>query len=272
MPVPAAESPIIWFVGGPPLGPGVFADVQSRLGRGELVAVLDPERPRDGWRERGDALALRIRAAGRPVVLVAHGLGVPAAIAAAPATAGLVLLNGPITRLDPVTAAFARLARLAPAAVAGSLLQRGVLVPWLASSAGLRRVVANPYVMDRDTVAALAVSTVESAEARAASASYLASLAAGLPEVGRMAVPMAVLWGDEDLLYPCSEADFVCVRAGLEPYRRLAGGRFLGVVERPWEVAEELVLFLSKCFPGAQTATPMSQSAAGRPPKKRKAG
>lgn len=272
MPRASTDNPTLWFVGGPPLGGGVFADVQSRLGQGECRSVLDPDHAEDGWRARGEALAGEIAAAGGNVVLIAHGLALPAALVAAPAAAGLVLLNGPVSRLDPVTAAIARLARLSPSLVAASLLRAEVLLPWLASSAGLRRTVANPYVMDRDTVAALAASTVGSGLLRTATASYLASLAVGLPDLSPIGVPTLVLWGDEDRLYPCSEADLLSVRSGGAPYQRLAGGRFLGVVERPWEVAEKVTAFLSKSFPNAPVATLVSQSAPPRPARKRRSG
>lgn len=270
MPTVSLALPAIWFVGGPPVGSGVFEEVQKRLGRGEAIPLLDDAAPTDGWRARADALAARARAVAGPVVLVAHGLAVPAALAAAPAFAGVFLLNGPVSRLDPVTGALAGLAARAPGLVAGSLLHPDLLPRWLASSAGLRRVVTNPYVMDRDTVAALAVSTVGTPGLRRAAASYLGSLAAGLPEVGPVGVPLGVLWGDEDRLYPASEADFLSTRAGLGPYTRIPGGRFLAVVERPWEVADRVGEFLSICFRSTETTTPVSRSAAEGSPRARR--
>lgn len=237
---PAPSRPHLWFLPGPPLGEGMFTDVVRRLGEGREVSVLDPAQPGDGWAERGAALAAAVRGAGAPVVLVAHGLAVPAAIAAATlcAPALLILSDGPITRLDPVTRVLARLAASPGGLSIRPLLQPAVWCRWLASSAGLRRAVANPYVMDHDTVVALARPLVAERAGRRALASYLASLGEGLPDVSRLVGPTALVWGTEDGLYPASEADYVDAGRGGVNHISVPGGRWLHPVERPWAFAD----------------------------------
>lgn len=218
----------------------MYADVIRRLGTGRAVSLLDPACPTDGWKERGAALATAMREAEAPVVLVAHGLAVPAAVEAArqfpPAL--LILSDGPITRLDPVTRAVARLGGTVGAAPLRALLQPAVWCAWLASSAGLRRAVVNPYVMDHDTVVALARPLVADRASRRAVAAYLRSLGAGLPDVASLPVPVALVWGTEDRMYPASEADYVDASRGGRAHVSVPGGRWLHPVERPWAFAD----------------------------------
>jgi len=213
----------------------------NRLGAGELRSVLDSGAPELGWRERGELLAREI--GELPTVVIAHGLAVPAAIAAAlrRPPAALVLSNGPIRRLDAVTAAFARLVSSRPGA---AVFEHGALRPrawlgWLASSAGLRRAVVNPYVMDRDTVAALCGPLVASPADRRALTSYLRSLR-DLPDATSLRCPVLLLWGDRDPLYPPEEASFL--EAALPGAEHLAvpGGQHVHPEERPWETADRV--------------------------------
>jgi pimeloyl-ACP methyl ester carboxylesterase len=238
MPADAAP-PTLLFLAGPPAGPAMFDDVIRRVGSGVAESVVHAGSPDDGWRERGEALAGRI--AGR--IVVAHGLAVPAAIAAALRTppAGLVLSNGPITRLDPVTRVLAAAAATPPGRRALRAAMRPA--PWLrvlASSAALRRTVVNPYVMDRDTVVALCGPLVATPEGRRAVVSYVRSLGEGLPEARALTCPTLLVWGDDDALYPASEADFLEASLSRVEHRAVEGGRFFHPVERPWDLADRV--------------------------------
>lgn len=183
-------------------------------------------------------IARRI-ARGR-TTLVAHGLAVPAAVAAASEAppALLVLANGPITRLDPVTRTVARLA--STGALSPTLLRPSLWLRWLASSAGLRRAVVNPYVMDRDTVALLCEQEVATPEGRRAVVAYLGSLHGALPDARGLTCPTVLLWGDEDPLYPASEADWLVSSSAGARLLPVPGGRFLYPEERPWWMADAL--------------------------------
>jgi hypothetical protein len=173
-------------------------------------------------------------------VLVAHGLAVPAAIHAAQLRrpAALVLANGPLWRLDRVTAALASAARAWPRTFPAVVLRPGPWLAWLASSAGLRRTVSNPYAMDHDRVAAIAGGLVSTSGYRRALSAYLASLAGGLPDPTRSGPPTWLLWGDDDTLYPASDADRLDAALGGGRHVRVPGGRYFYPEERPWLLAD----------------------------------
>lgn len=238
----------VLFLSGPPFGAALWREVQARVGRGRAASIL--EFGAGGPADRGRALAAAV-APG--TVVVAHGTAVPAAVEAGLSAAlppgGLVLVNGPVTRVDPVLRA---LAGVLAAPGGGAVLRPAPWLRWLASSAGLRRAVVNPYVMDRDTVAAICGPVVASAEGRDAAARYLRSLAEPLPDPRRLAVPVLAAWGDDDLLYPASEADFI---ESVNPrcrHARIPGGKHLHPVERPWALAD-LVSEWTAALPPAAT-------------------
>lgn len=242
-----ATRPRLLLLAGPPFGSALFRQVQERLGWGEAESVLALAGPGGDWRTAADAIAARCSA--EPTVVVAHGLAVPAAVAAATrrAPAGLVLMNGPLRRVDPFARALGRIAA-APggaAALSATVLQPALWLAWLRSSAGLRRAVVNPYVMDRDTVALLCGPLVEAAEGRRSVAAWLRGLRE-LPAPGALTAPLLLLWGDGDPLYPSSEAAFL--EASVPGARHVAvpGGQHAHPEERPWEVADRLAAWLSE--------------------------
>ncbi|MDP2309227.1 MAG: alpha/beta hydrolase [Pseudomonadota bacterium] len=231
----------------------------ERLGYGEARSVIDPSAPGHGWSDRAAVIAEQIDRG--PTVLVAHGLAVPAAVAAALLTppVALVMSNGPLRRLDPFTRALAGLCATRPG---GGLLQHSLLRPqpwlgWLASSAGLRRAVVNPYVMDRDTVAALCGPLVATKEGRAAVAAYLGSLRE-LPDPRALRCPVLLLWGDADPLYPSEEAAFLESALTGAQHRSVPGGQHVHPEERPWEMADRLAAWLAEQGISPAAATRMS--------------
>lgn len=238
----------VWFLPGPPFGAELFRDVMRRVGPGCAVwPSVDPAEISAGWADRAESLARDLAAAAGPVVLVAHGLGVPVALAASvrKSPAALVLTDGPVSRLDPVTAAVASLARRAPLLLSQLLLRPQVWTRWLASSAGLRRAVINPYVMDRDTVAAIAAPLVAAPAGRRAVTSFLASLADGLPEPTLPACPTLLVWGGADPFYPPSEADLLAHAGGSVRHVSIPGAQWVHPVERPWMLGDALLDLLA---------------------------
>lgn len=234
--------PAFLLLSGPPFGALIWDATALRLrGAGHLVACvggaeLDPDDPvRD--------LADRLRGLGPDAVLIAHGTAVPTALRAArlQQPALLVLCDGPLVALDPITAALGRLARLGATALHPAWLQR-----YLASSLGLRRAVANPYAMDRDIVVALTDPCLAKNSDRHVVARWLSE---------RLAPPLAddgydgrtlLLWGDSDRLYPASHADTALARLPNGTHQRVPGGRFMHLVERPWFLADEVLAHLAK--------------------------
>lgn len=220
---------LCWYAG-PPFTEAVLRGCVARAG-GQALPLLEP-----GADNTVDGVAARIVArTGPDDVCVAHGLAVPAlvrALAIGLNARAVVLSNGPVTRVDPFTRAWMGLGPALP-----HLTQPALIGRWLRSSAGLRRAVCNPYVMDRDTVAAIAEPLFRSLAQRRAVAAYLASLAP-LPELRAAAVPVTLIWGDDDALYPLAEADAADVRLGGGRVLAIPGGRFGHPEERPWALAD----------------------------------
>lgn len=265
MPVPTTPLPalvlppalprdaLLWFLGAPPVTSQVFGAVRERLGRGDLIPLFgDKPLP---WPALVERLAERLAASEQPVLLVAHGLAVPVALRVQPTA--LLLINGPVTRVDPVTQALGNLGRYAPVFLEGLLLP-AVWLAFLRSSAGLRRAVANPYVMDRDTVAALATSSVGTRQDRKAVARFLISLVETPPGPAVPTVPTVLAWGDEDDLYPSFEASFLESSSPLVRRLDVPGGRFGYPVERPWALAEIIEDILSESLRTDPATTFMS--------------
>ena len=216
----------ILLLAGPPFGPALFRGVEARL------RALAP-----GVRVEAAAVPFGQRAPFLPdlsgALVLAHGLAVPAALRAN--AAALIVSDGPISRLDLVTRALLSAGPAPP-----TLLRPGPWTAWLRSSAGLRRAVANPYAMDRDTVAALCGPPVASAEGRRRVAAYLHWLPSTLPVVVA-ACPAWAVWGDEDALYPTSEADIFDALHGGGRVAWLPGGRFAHPEELPWALADQVL-------------------------------
>lgn len=244
---------------GPPFSLDLYQRVVERLGFGEARSVIDPEAPDHGWPDRAAVIADAL--GGAPTVLVAHGLAIPAAVEAALRTppAALVLSNGPLRRLDPFARALAGLCATRPGAAVAqhALLRPQPWLGWLASSAGLRRAVANPYVMDRDTVAALCGPLVATVAGRAAVAAYIGSLRE-LPDPRALRCPVLLLWGDADPLYPMEQASFLEAALSGVDHRSVPGGRHVHPEERPWEMADRLAAWLAERGLAPSPTTTMS--------------
>ena len=241
-------APTALLIAGPPTSPLMWEEVARRLDAVVPTACLDlfDPLPQDST-ARGLARLVvdRLRGMGPRPTLVAHGLALPVALHAAPSVPGLrlVLANGPIGRLDPIATAFACAAR-APRLAAASLLRPGLLLPWLASSAGLRRAVRNPYVMDRDTVVAICGPTFDTAGRRRAVAVFLASLPEALRSTPAFAGPALLCWGDEDRLHPPAMVDAARLKLPALVHFAVPGGRLLHPVEQPWAMADRLAAWL----------------------------
>lgn len=230
------------LVAGPPASARMWQGVVDRLTThghdARAVPLFDPAPADPTVSGLAATLADTLRATEDPV-LVAHGTAVPVALAAAGpgGAARLVLTNGALGGLDPVTRA------VCAAAQGGELFARGVLRPaiwqrWLASSVGLRRAVVNPYVMDRDTVVTLSEPYLRTRDHRRAVTRYLAQLPAAVSEVSDPGVPTLLLWGDEDPLQPMHVADSARRWLPGAEVSVVPGGQHFHPVERPWAFAD----------------------------------
>ena len=240
--------PLLHLITGPPFAAPFWDAVATRLTthaglRPSPVDVLGLPAP-----ATVEAIASSLGATwSAQDVAVAHGTAVPVALAAAAARppAALILVNGPIGSPGPALGALGTLGRV-PGLVPGALLRPAVWTGWLASSAGLRRSVVNPYVMDRDTVVALCAPGVSSAEVRQRTASLLVDIAVRGDTLPVPACPLGAVWGSGDRLYPPRLLDRLRARRPDLVHVDVPGGAHAHPVERPWFIADAIPPLLAR--------------------------
>lgn len=233
----SAGAPIL-LVAGPPLGACVFEHVQRRLAPRrsiavELVQTPSSEASLEGLSAKMNAVA---EATGASAV-VAHGLAVPVALRMRGVR--VYVSNGPLQQAE---AASAGLASAGQSTLAQLILQPALARRWMASSAGLRRAVVNPYVMDRDTVVRLSEAVLSSAETRKTASAWIRAVTGELGSdwvVDRSEV--YGIWGDSDPLYPLAQLRKALAGPGGNAPSVIPGGRNMHLVERPWELADRVL-------------------------------
>ena len=226
-------------VAGPPFSSSIFRGVAKRLRDREVVLVELAKSASDGLDAAQAELQRQVGQTGAELVL-GHGLAVPLVLRLAGVKR--VVTNGPVLRLDPVAQALAAVPRRALV----ELLRPAAFQAWLRSSAGLRRAVANPYVMDRDTVALLTDPVLADRDARRGAARWLGELSRWLPADAAELDGVTALWGDTDPLYPIDDVqDAIRVAAG-GTVIPIPGGRHMHPEERPWALADLLEQALAR--------------------------
>ncbi|MCK6521004.1 alpha/beta hydrolase [Myxococcota bacterium] len=236
-----AEGPLLALVSGPPFGAALFREVQRRLDPRRTAAITLRAPDAEGLPALSASLAELLQELGARR-LVAHGLAVPVALGLPDGLLDeLVLTNGPINRVDPITRALGSLggARATRAALT-ALLRPRPLNAWLASSFGLRRAVVNPYTMERDIVAMVTAAWTSDARARLAAARWFAALPGSLPLRAPKNTSLTLIWGDQDPLYPLAQAEAALALTPGAQLHRIPGGQHLHPEERPWELADAL--------------------------------
>jgi hypothetical protein len=235
-----SEGRPVLFLAGPPVSSLLFRGVQERMAPQRTLAVdFVPGKCGEDLKEMAAALG-RLCETEDVQMLVAHGLAVPLALAAGGGGVHTVVIsNGPTSKLDPVSAFLSR----CPAV----LLEKLVFNPsfsntWLASSVGLRRTVANPYVMDRETVEGLTQDVLKDSNSRAQAAVWLRGLPGILPVDLSRDLNVVALWGDGDRFYPVDKV----VKNEAMSIRSIPGGRFFYPQERPWEMADACLEMIKK--------------------------
>ncbi len=242
------EGEPLLLVAGPPTSSVVFRAIQARLlplrtGAVDLVAG-----PRvDRIEELADRLAAACVETGARA-LVAHGLALPLAWQLPPmAVPHLIVSNGPLTRMHVVPRGLARF----PGPVwEGLMLRPGFAERWLSSSLVLRRTVANPYVMEKETVSRLLSELIVDTDARANTALWVRELHRLLPLTRERGGRVDAVWGDRDSLHPIGQIEGFFQGHPKWRLERIPGGRWLHPEERPWALADGLAGLLT-----AQTTT-----------------
>ena len=252
---PAVGGRPILGLGGPPVSSLLLRHLARPLAAGGFALALpelfDPP-PR-----RGRVLDLAERLApllpGGDGAVIAHGNAWPVALALAERglVSRLILLDGPIDGLDPFSRALAGLARVSRP-LAARLLSPTLVLPALASSAALRRLVVNPYLMDRDIVAMLGAPWSATAAHRAAVADYLADIASFRANIDLPGTDVLWVWAGADVLQPKPTSPEKNVRGRSSTAVALPGARHLAPEEVPWLIADAILDRFGRTAPEAR--------------------
>ena len=236
--------PSLLLLAAPPVSAALWPPVQARLSTlgfsSEALELFTPAPEVVTI----DALAAQVATAAarraEPVIIVGHGTATPIAWRAAQhGAAGLVLSNGPVGELPPLTRAMLS-AFPPPQIMSRTLLSPRVWQRWLRSSVGLRRLVNNPYVMDRDTVVTVSKDYLSTSAHRLAVAHFFRELLLLPSAPPSLDLPSLLLWGNHDVLFPASITDEARLYLSTCEHRQVAGGRYLHPAERPWEMADAI--------------------------------
>ena len=181
--------------------------------------------------------------------VVAHGLSIPVALEACHILGNrtLIISNGLLTpKVGIIRWILPRLQQL-PCTLTRQLLRPSLSLPILASSAAFRRLVINPYVMDRITLTELSQSVLSNAAYRKNVGSYISSL-----ENWKFRAPndssVFAIWGDHDLLFPIEqlEACQPLLQMPSQNIYRIEGGAHFHPIERPWSIADAIQTIITK--------------------------
>ena len=239
--------PEIWFISGPPFDTAIWKAVVARVHDLDCHARTWPclTAGSGDIAEEVARLTADLDRTDSDIILVGHGSALPLvrASCAHPRVAGLVLSNGPGLKLDRLNRLWVRLFSI-PQPLQQSVLGPTLMMPILQSSVGLRRTVVNPYVMDHDTVVAICEPIFSHEARRERAANYFRSLT-DLPEI-HLASDIQILfcWGDSDPIGADTYNDLLQVNAPNITHSPIPGGRFMHLVERPWEFADRVVDWL----------------------------
>ena len=228
----------IYLLAGPPFGPKFWGGVSTRLeAHGQECEALDPFSQTGDFEELVERVCSK--AGGEEAGLVAHGSALPVAMAAARRQKFglLVLTNGPVTTPDPFLKGLAHL----PGPVRRLLMRPPWSTRFLRSSAGMRRMVVNPYVMDNDTIVTVCEPLRTSVDSRGNYSAYIRTFRNSPPTGKILALQNLVIWGDADALYPATEAEAACSELGNARRVDIPGGKHLHPIERPWALADHIL-------------------------------
>ena len=175
--------------------------------------------------------------------VVAHGLSVPVALEACHIVGNrtLIISNGLLTpTVGIIRWVLPRLQQL-PCTLTRQLLRPTLSLPVLASSVAFRRLVINPYVMDRDTLTELTQEVLSNASYRKNVGAYVSSLADWKFRAPKDTSVFAI-WGDQDLLFPIEQIESSQPQLQMPRHhiQRIEGGAHFHPIERPWSIADAI--------------------------------
>lgn len=220
----------ILLLNGPPFSPLFWERVQERLTKHGLESFTFNWLEHSGSFEYLVPILLEKMEALHCKMIVAHGFAVPLALQVASKTSGIhfILSNGPLDshKLAPMLAKIPNLA-----------LHPRISLPFLGSSFAFRRLVINPYVMNRDMIARLSQNVLNNKKTRKNIATYFQELEHWKPEKNLTSQEISLIWGTSDFLFPPPKNN------SFSQHRQpllIEGGAHFHPVERPWAIADQI--------------------------------
>ena len=182
--------------------------------------------------------------------IVAHGLSLPLAIEASHISTNtrLILSNGLLTpSIGLIKWVLPRLQQI-PCTLKRQLLRPSISLPAMASSTAFRRLVINPYVMNRSTLDDLTKELLSDANYRKHVSKYLTSLEKLEATFPKCNTDVYGIWGDHDLLFPMTQIEGVRTQFPTlsEQTVTIPGGAHFHPIERPWSIADAIHTMLSE--------------------------
>ena len=233
----------ILFVNGPPFDSNFWLGVQHRLESQNVEShVFDFLQTTSSVAQAAECIKNYI-AEHNIKALVAHGFGVPAALQTSTLTPldHLILSNGPLQ----LNKKWKKLLKNFSTAVIKQGLHPRISIPVCASSLAFRRLVVNPYVMDRDTIASLCKKNLSSREYRNNTANYLKSLANFDAPIDLQAKYCTLIWGDSDPIFAAKHLNQILPKKSNVSTIYIEGAQHFHPLERPWAIADEIKTILT---------------------------
>ncbi len=220
----------ILLLNGPPFSPLFWKKVQGRLSEhGISSSSINWLEYSGSFEQLETFLQTRIEQTDINTV-VAHGLAVPLALQLCSKTAGIhfILCNGPLD-----THKITSLLRTVPSL----FFHPRVSLPFLASSVAFRRLVINPYVMNRDMIATLSKEILDNSTTRKNIYKYFKELQVWKQPKNLTGQEVSLIWGDSDFLFPAPKENLFLKNS---PPILIPGGAHFHPIERPWALADQI--------------------------------
>lgn len=220
----------ILLLNGPPFSPKFWEKTQERLSKHGLQSTCINWIEHSGKIEKLEIFLLEKIKEHQYKTIVAHGLAVPLALQLASKTSNLhfILSNGPLS-----SSKMASLLSKIPAAT----LHPRIALPILSSSFAFRRLVINPYVMNRDTIATLSKDLLDDATTRKNIHQYFKDLQNWKQPKNLTGQEVSLIWGTSDFLYPPPKNNLFSPNSS--PIL-IQGGAHFHPIERPWTIADQI--------------------------------
>lgn len=238
----------ILFIAGLPFGGSFWADIQQRLNTQNIESHT--------WTLCSNAGSLHHQVAELHQTvqklniscLVGHGLALPLLLTYAhqhPAER-VIISNGMIgSNVGLIKWLMPRMTSLPPA-LGKLVLSPTISIPIMASSACFRRLVVNPYVMNKEVIQDLTMTQLTNAEYRKHVMDYLQSISDWKCPSHLHNARVHLIWGENDPVFPFEQVQAInhIVEHAPQHTHIIPGGAHFHPIERPWSMAD----FIADCL------------------------